>query len=120
MIESGIDDEVFSHWVRDGPEISYSVAIGERLGEVPQLTSQGEGSQRMGDGERLAELSAADGDVGLLGEDSVYVKVEAAEVFAEEKERALPEGADVDFGGWRRVEPANIAEAYGGRTAFAG
>jgi len=43
----------------------------------------------MRDRERLAELSAANDAFDLFGEDAIYIEVEAAEVFTQQKECAL-------------------------------
>jgi len=75
---------------------------------MPELSGDGELFQRMGDGDRLAELAAPDGlagqlVAGLLIEDSIHVKVKARKIVADQQKQAVLRGPDIDIGRGARV-----------------
>src|SRR5262249_57707970 len=83
VIEADIEDEGFARGVADGPKVADGMTAKEGLSEVPDLAGESElAIKRMGNGEALAELGAADGAVGLLVEHGVGVVVKAFHVGA--------------------------------------
>ena len=65
-------------------------------------------------------MSSAYYAFSLFGNNAVDVEVETCEVVTHQDQRAIPEGADVDFRRGTRVETANVAEAYGGFVPLPG
>ena len=83
VIEADIEDKCFASGVTDGPKITDRVASEKGLRKVPDLTGECEiPEERMGNSERLSELTSPDRVLHQFGEEGVRTVVKPLHVGA--------------------------------------
>lgn len=121
FVEAGVEDQGFPGGVGDGPEIADGVALQEGLGETPDLAGEAEAlPERVGNGERLAELQPVYGAFELFVENGVGVIMETLHIGAGVENHGVPRAAEIEFGRAAVIDAAGIAGRKRGLGAFAG
>src|SRR5437667_5468263 len=118
-IEPAIKDQILLQGIGSGKERANGVGMDQRLGEMPNLSRYSDVvRQRMRYRKGLAKLRAVPWLLNLLGHDGVGIEVEATGIEADQQQRRLAVGANIDIRRRAGIHAPEVAERHGGSMSF--